>query len=171
MNYDLSPDPEVHVHRIGRTARADQVGKVWSFYTRSQSHRLENISQILKRTLNRVPFSDFLAKISADRSKDEETTASQTRLVPKMVTLSIGGGRKTKLRRGDIVGALTGEGKLESSQIGIIDVFENFSFVAIQRDILKNCLGNIMNMKFKGTRFKIKVVDESVKAMLEGIKD
>ena len=65
---------------------------------------------------------------------------SSTSLKAPMVTLSIDGGRKNKLRPGDVLGALTGEAGISGSEVGKINVFNFYTYVAIRRGSAKAAL-------------------------------
>jgi ATP-independent RNA helicase DbpA len=76
-----------------------------------------------------------------------------------MVTLCIDGGRKNKLRPGDILGALTGDGGMAGSEVGRIDMFVSLSYVAIVRSragLALACLGRIW---IKGRFFRVRSID------------
>ena len=71
---------------------------------------------------------------------------------PLWVTLYIGKGKKDKISRGDIVGFLTKQGGLESSQIGRIDVLPHWSYVAVERTSASKLLKDIKGLKIKGQK-------------------
>ena len=73
-----------------------------------------------------------------------------------MVTLCIDGGRKAKVRPGDILGALTGEAGIPGSQVGKIDIFDFSSYVAVERSIADKALGRLSAGKIKGRNFKVR---------------
>lgn len=174
VNFDLAIDSEVHIHRIGRTGRASSIGEVWSFYSQKQSKRLPALAAALKRPLKKFVASDFLENLRTQGTQPEVGAPAQeavsSKVGPKyseMMTLSIGGGRKSKLRRGDILGALTKDVGLDPAAIGKIDIFDTYSYVAIARAQLKTHLGPIMAVRFKGNRYKVKALDTNVGEMLE----
>jgi ATP-independent RNA helicase DbpA len=76
--------------------------------------------------------------------------------VPPMVTLCIDGGRKNKMRPGDIMGALTGEGGISGSEVGKIDVFDFHSYVAIVRASADLALSCLTSNRIKGRFFKVR---------------
>ena len=76
-----------------------------------------------------------------------------------MVTLQIDGGRKQKVRPGDILGALTGNEGIAGSQVGKIHVFENYSYVAISRDAAKPALRKLSSGKMKGRSFRARRIN------------
>lgn len=59
INFDLPEDPEVYVHRIGRTARAGRDGVAWSFVTPEQGELLTNIELLINAEIPRLEYSDF----------------------------------------------------------------------------------------------------------------
>ena len=73
-----------------------------------------------------------------------------------MVTLCINGGRKDKVRAGDILGALTAETAIPGKQIGKIDIFDKLSYVAVERAIAKQALKILSEGKIKGRKFKVR---------------
>jgi ATP-independent RNA helicase DbpA len=70
--------------------------------------------------------------------------------------LHIDGGRKNKVRPGDILGALTGEAGLAGSEVGKIDIFDLQSFVAVQRGSVERALARLKAGKIKGRSFKVR---------------
>jgi len=75
-----------------------------------------------------------------------------------MVTIQIDGGRKDKVRPGDILGALTGDAGLDGSQIGKIDIFDRSSYVALDHDAARQALNYLANGKIKGRPAKARKV-------------
>jgi len=75
---------------------------------------------------------------------------------PPMVTLCIDGGRKNKVRPGDILGALTGENGIAGSQVGKIDIFDYLAYVAIERSMAGQALAQLSTGKMKGRHFKVR---------------
>ena len=143
INFELSPDPEVHIHRIGRTGRAGNVGLALSLFLASEQYRV-----------------DAIAKYQDNAVKVESTATLKTRenfrLSPSMVTLSINGGRKDKLRAGDILGALTANTSLPGKQIGKIDIFDKLTYVAIERPLAKQALKILGEGKIKGKKYRVR---------------
>jgi ATP-independent RNA helicase DbpA len=75
-----------------------------------------------------------------------------------MVMLCIDGGRKNKLRPGDILGALTGEGGIAGSEVGKIDVLEFYSYVAIVRSSTAQALACLSGNKIKGRFYRVRKI-------------
>jgi ATP-independent RNA helicase DbpA len=72
------------------------------------------------------------------------------------VTLAIAGGRKDKVRPGDILGALTGNGGITGSAVGKIDVMDFAAYVAIKSRFANQALNQLSNGKIKGRKFKVR---------------
>ena len=145
INYELSRNPEIHTHRIGRTGRAGEQGLAISLATAHESRRLQAIESILGCSIARGEIESL-------------TVAAGRPLPPTMAALCIDGGRKNKLRPGDILGALTGAGGIAGSEVGKIDVFDCHTYVAIMRtsaDLALTCLGG---NKIKGRFYKVRRV-------------
>ena len=73
-----------------------------------------------------------------------------------MVTLLIDGGKKRKLRPGDILGALTAGGGVSGDQVGKIDRFDLRTYVAVHRDVAKAALTKLTEGKLKGRSFRVR---------------
>ncbi len=144
--YDLSPDPEIHVHRIGRTGRAGQKGLALSLCAETELERAKAIETYQNKAIKWDKFNP--AKLPKN-----------TTLKPAMVTLVIDGGRKTKIRAADILGALTGEASLASSEVGKIDIFDVRTYVAIKRTSANVALARLQNGKIKGRKWRVRALD------------
>jgi len=146
INVDITPDPEVHVHRIGRTGRAGESGLALSLASMSEMGYVGKIEQYQQRP-------------SVWHKLDELTPASSEPLLPPMVTLQILGGRKEKIRPGDVLGALTADAGYAREQIGKINVTEFTTFVAVRRDIAKEALHKLNSGRIKGKSVKVRFVE------------
>ena len=143
INFELSPDPEVHIHRIGRTGRAGNEGLALSLFMASETPKVIRIEE----------YQDSPARIDKPSSLESR---KNFRLSPPMVTLCINGGRKNKIRAGDILGALTANTNLPGKQIGKIDVFDILAYVAVERPIAKQALKILSGGKIKGRKFRVR---------------
>ncbi|MGZ8240282.1 MAG: ATP-dependent RNA helicase DbpA [Methylobacter sp.] len=143
INYDLPWDPEVYVHRIGRTGRAGQKGLALSLCTQQELNRVTAIEEYQ----NSPAKWDEVAPFKMSR---------EHRFEPPMVTLWIAGGRKDKVRPGDILGALTGDAGIAGSEVGKIDIFDNHAYVAIKRNSVDKALTCLRTGKIKGRSFNIR---------------
>ena len=76
---------------------------------------------------------------------------------PKWSTLFIAAGKKDKVNKIDIVGFLTNKGQLKKEDVGLIEVKDFFSFVAVRKVKVSQVLQNIKNEKIKNKKVKIDV--------------
>lgn len=141
VNYELSPDADIHLHRIGRTGRAGSAGLALSLITPREMPRAMALE---KSTGTRLRWAS--TKTAAARS-DALTAA--------MVTLRLDAGRTDKMRPGDILGALTGDAGLPADAVGKIDVFPTRSYVAIRRAEAERALARLRSGRVKGRNVRI----------------
>ena len=145
VNYQLSFDPEVHVHRIGRTARAGEEGFAVSFVAPDEMVRAHALEDFLQQDLNW-------------RDVGELTAVAVKPLPAEMATLSLDGGRKAKIRPGDILGALTGDGGLRGDQVGKIDLAPTLAYVAIRQELVRKVMQQLQKVKIKGKTCRARLV-------------
>ncbi|WP_038176490.1 MULTISPECIES: ATP-dependent RNA helicase DbpA [Vibrio] len=143
FNFELSRDPEVHVHRIGRTGRAGSKGMAFSLYNEKEAYRVARIDE----------YMDIAISPSQLPEKPLERP-----FYPKMQTIQILGGKKQKVRAGDILGALTKQAGLDGKKIGKINILSMVSYVAVEHDIVKPALNQLQTGKMKGRSFKARVM-------------
>ena len=147
INVDVTPDPEIHIHRIGRTGRADQEGWALSLCSSSDKRRVSAIAQMM----GSEPEWHALSELENDNDAP---------LVPPMVTLQILGGRKEKIRPGDVLGALTGEAGFTREQVGKITVTDQSTYVAVARDIAREAVRKLSAGKVKGKTVKVRALED-----------
>ena len=145
INVDVTPDPEIHIHRIGRTGRGDEEGWALSLCSHGDKRRVAAIAEAMNCQLT---WSELGALDDADNAP----------LVPPMVTLQILGGRKDKIRPGDVLGALTGEAGFTREQVGKITVTDQTTYVAVARDIAREAVRKLAAGKVKGKTVKVRAL-------------
>jgi ATP-dependent RNA helicase DbpA len=141
INFELSPDPEIHIHRIGRTGRADNEGLALSMFTASEASKVNGIEEYQKRPAHIEEVSQL-------------NRANSNKLKPPMVTLCINAGRKNKVRPGDILGALTANSALTGKQIGKIDIFDKIAYVAVEKESSNQAIQILSEGKIKGRKYR-----------------
>ena len=146
INYQLARETEVHVHRIGRTGRAGSKGLACTLYSDKESYKLSKLAQYLGR--------EIVATALPPVNLLKEPTYK-----PPMSTLQIDGGKKQKVRAGDILGALTGKGGIEGSDVGKISIYANWAYVAVRQDIARSALAKLGKGKLKGRSFRVRMID------------
>lgn len=146
INYDMPSDPQSYVHRIGRTGRNGQSGMAISFFAQTESFKIAAIEEYTQQAITRI-------------SRESSAKPLSAMTVPPMRTLCIHAGKKNKMRPGDILGALTGEGGLAGSDVGKIDIFDFYSYVAIRRQHSASVLQKLQNGQIKGRTLKMRYLD------------
>ncbi|MCP5207328.1 MAG: ATP-dependent RNA helicase DbpA [Hahellaceae bacterium] len=144
INYDLPWDPEVYIHRIGRTGRAGNKGAAFSLCAEGEQARHELINSMQEQNIG---ITDINSLPQHARSTPEK---------PAMVTLSIDGGKKDKIRPTDILGALTGAIGLNGNDVGKITIFPFVTYVAVNRSVAKTALAGLQDGKIKGRKFQVR---------------
>ncbi|WP_319557872.1 ATP-dependent RNA helicase DbpA [Thiomicrorhabdus sp.] len=145
INYHLAHDTEVHIHRIGRTGRAGKQGFACSLFTEKQRFKIAQLSEVLGQ------------EIVTEELPGKEVLNQIPRRAP-MVTLLIDGGKKQKIRPGDILGALTGEGGISGDEVGKINVTAMRSFVAVNKKSSQKALNKLNHGKLKGKKIRARFV-------------
>ncbi|MGK0441232.1 MAG: ATP-independent RNA helicase DbpA [Pseudohongiellaceae bacterium] len=144
MNVELPRGPDIYVHRVGRTGRAGKEGLAISLCVDSERYKLKAIGDYQQREI--------------DFNVIEEVEEQHSDLSPEYTTLCIAGGRKQKVRPGDILGALTGEAGIEGKAVGKINVLDFVAYVAIKNAEASKALGRLINGKIKGRKFKVRAL-------------
>ncbi|MFT7454380.1 MAG: ATP-independent RNA helicase DbpA [Saprospiraceae bacterium] len=143
INYQIARELEVHTHRIGRTGRAGAQGIACTLHTQKENHKIGLLEDYLKQKLER---DDLPPK----------ALLRQAAFSPPMVTIQIGGGKKQKVRAGDIVGALTGAEGIPGSEIGRIQVGDQWAYVAVTQEHGNTAFNRLSEGKIKGRNFKVR---------------
>ncbi len=139
VNYDIPHGDETYTHRIGRTGRAGAEGLAFTLY---EANEIQNADEYKNDT-----------RLFEDANELKEIIGFEMR--PVNVTLVIEGGKKDKVRAGDILGALTGDAGLAGSSIGKIDIYDRQSYVAIENSKIDEAHKQLKNGKIKGKKFSV----------------
>jgi ATP-independent RNA helicase DbpA len=145
INVDVTPDSEIHIHRIGRTGRGDAEGLALTLVSMDEMGSVGKIELMQGRESIWAPISDL-------------TPAPGGLLQPPMRTLQIVGGRKEKIRAGDVMGALAGECGLTREQVGKINVNEFSTYVAVQAELARKVETQLSHGKVKGKSVKVRLL-------------
>lgn len=145
FNFELSRDPEVHVHRIGRTGRAGSKGLAFSFFSDSEMHRVAMIDEYMDMPIEPAKLPDASALNNAPYQAN-------------MVTIQIDGGKKQKVRPGDILGALTSNDGIDGQYVGKINMLPMRSYVAVHKSVAKKALKKMESGKMKGRQFRARLL-------------
>ncbi len=143
FNYHIAREADAHTHRIGRTGRAGNQGIACTLYSEKESYKLDRLEAGLDQPIDK-------------QSLPPSSLLEQAAYQPPMTTLLIDGGKKQKLRPGDILGALTGQQGISGKQVGKIQIFDNRAYVAVSSDVAKFALKKIGEGKLKGRSFRVR---------------
>ena len=126
MHYHLPLREHEFIHRNGRTARMHNNGTVF----------------ILHHSDEKLP--DFIPDMeTAELLRVEESKASE------WSTVMISGGRRDKISKGDVVGFCIKQGGLNSEDLGLIELQQNNSFVAVKTKMVSQLIEKIDRTKLK----------------------
>jgi len=148
VNVDVTPEPEVHVHRIGRTGRAGEGGLALNLASMEEMGRVGRIEQ--------MQGAETVWHQLAELGPGDDRP-----LVAPMVTLQILGGRKEKIRAGDVLGALTKDFGFDGAQVGKIAVTDQSTYVAVDRAIADKAVARLNGGMVKGRKVRARRLDEA----------
>lgn len=139
IHYHLPETKQNYIHRVGRTARWDRVGRTFFLLNKEEEipEYVEEKTQVF------------------EPQKSDGLLPAQ----PRMQTLYIGKGKKDKISKGDIVGFLCKKGEVRIQDIGIISVLDRYTYVAVKGTIIKHLIKKLQGEKIKG----LKTIVEPVK--------
>ena len=136
-----------------KTGRAGKKGLAISLTTDRDEARLEAIQKLTGTRIESV-------KRRAGKGPGLKRLLESIARAPRMMTVLISGGRKDKVRPGDILGALTGEaGGLKSADIGKIEIQDRLSYVAVTRGVARHAVQQLNRGRIKGRRFRATLID------------
>jgi ATP-dependent RNA helicase DbpA len=147
INVEVTPDVEIHTHRIGRTGRAGEQGWALSLASLNEMGRVGNIELLQGGEVEWHKLSEL-------------TSATGEPLLPPMLTLQMQGGRKEKIRAGDLLGALTKDMGFTGAQIGKINVGEFSTYIAIERSVAAKAVSKLNAGSVKGKKVKVRLLSE-----------
>lgn len=139
VNFQPARETEVHVHRVGRTGRAGRTGTALTLYSDREHHRVKKVAEHLGEAITPQ------ALPASNRSGPP---------IPPMVTLQLDAGRKQKIRPGDVLGALTGKGIIEGTDVGKITLHDTTAFVSVSEHRADAALETLQLGKLKGRKVR-----------------
>ena len=142
IHYHLPSKESEFVHRNGRTARMKASGTAYILTFREDS------------------MPDYIDESTGILNFKKSQSLPNR---PDFTTIYISGGKKNKLNKSDIVGFFIQKGKLDKSDLGLIEVKDFVSFVAVRSLAIKNLLDNIKDEKMKGKKYKIEITNNILK--------
>ena len=143
INYQIARDADVHLQRIGRTGRAGSKGQAFALCS------AEELSRLVLITGNVEP------SLAAEALPPVQVLEKPV-MKPAYATLQIDGGKKQKLRAGDILGALTGENGIAGNTVGKIHITNNSAYVAVKRAVIAPAQRKLAEGRLKGRSFRVR---------------
>lgn len=142
IHYDLPEKPETFIHRNGRTARAGSHGTALTLFTPAQQDKVQRLAEAAK------------LRFTAEDASAYPSAAPET-LLARYAVLRINGGKKSKLRPGDLLGTLCAHTGIDAGEVGNIAVFDTLSYVAVEQHIAETALKQLQENKIKGRKFRV----------------
>ena len=140
INFDIPQDKDIYTHRIGRTGRANLKGEAVTFFIEKESDCFDYLKSC------RLTCPSELVK------------GKKELLPPEMKTLLIAAGKKQKIRKTDILGALVKDVGIDAKDVGKIDLLDHASYVGIKSKHIDHVLSRLKNRTIKGKRRKVSKV-------------
>lgn len=135
VHYQLPPKEDAFIHRNGRTARMHAKGFAYLIMTEEEN----------------FPF------IKGNTPEENITENYRIPAQTPFQTIYISAGKKDKVNKVDIVGYLIKKGELAKEDVGIIEVKDTTSYVAVARNKVKDVLKKLANEKLKGKKIKMEI--------------
>lgn len=136
INYDIPLDGELYTHRIGRTGRASHKGCAITLFSANEHHKCQYIQDIAQKA--------SLKTLRVD---------PKFRMESEYDTLCLNGGKKNKLRKGDILGTLCKEVGISNTEIGKIEITESKSYIALDYRVVERVLKALKKVKIKKKKY------------------
>lgn len=142
VHYHLPAKETEFMHRNGRTARMHAQGTAYILLHKDE------------KTPDYIPTHIKVFSVQAGKPLPDR---------PEFQTIYVSGGKKNKLNKSDIVGFFLQKGKLDKDDLGLIEVKDFISFVAVRSSKVKELLAIVRDEKMKGKKYKIEVARNVIK--------
>lgn len=157
INYDIPREAEPYIHRIGRTGRKGKDGRSILFYDNYEEKYLEDILNYLDMDI-RLEERPNQEEVEKKRPAFDEKMRERIEVTPDkaedlnegILKLHVNAGKKTRMRAGDIVGAICSIDGVTADDIGIISVLDTSTFVEILNDKGDIVLEALQTKEIKG---------------------
>lgn len=157
INYDIPMEKESYIHRMGRTGRAGGSGTCITFVTPRDYRFLKSIEEHFNIIIEK---GEEISEEEAKKGKLLFKKASKSapiikedkneKLSKNITKIYLSAGKKKKIRPGDIAGAISSIDGVNSEDVGIIDIQDNFSYVEILSGKGNLVLEALKNKTIKG---------------------
>lgn len=135
IHYQLPRKEDEFTHRNGRTARMNKDGSAF----------------IIKSSNEEMP--DYYVETRATQLQSGKAAQVQ-----QWKTLHISGGRKDKISKGDIAGLFLKQGQLGQNELGMIELKQDCSYVAVDASKVNALIKLVDNSKLKTKKVRISLI-------------
>ncbi len=135
VHYQLPYTEDAYIHRNGRTARMHAKGTAYAILTTEEHYKY-------------LP-DDIEEEVLSEQYKLPEAS--------DWVTLYLAHGKKDKINKIDIVGLFLQKGNLTKEDLGLIEVKDTTSYIAVKRNKVEKLLKTLSGEKIKGKKLKLEV--------------
>jgi ATP-dependent RNA helicase DeaD len=154
INYDLPNNPEIYVHRIGRTGRVGRTGRAITFATQKQAGDLKTIERVVKAPIGEwEPPEERLEHAPPPRPREGLPAPGPDGNVKLFVNRGARGG----ITEEDLSWALTEGAVIPEGAIHSIRVLDRFSFVEVDAEQAERAVSYLDGTKLKGKQIRMEV--------------
>jgi ATP-dependent RNA helicase DeaD len=154
INYDLPNNPEIYVHRIGRTGRVGRTGRAITFATAKQEGDLKTIERVVRAPIGEwEPPEERLEHAPRPRHGEGPPMAA----ADGKVKLFVNRGKRGGISEDDLSWALREGAVLPDKSIHSIRVLDRFSFVEVDADHAEQAVSRLDGTKLKGKQIRMEV--------------
>jgi ATP-independent RNA helicase DbpA len=137
INAEIADSAETHTHRVGRTGRAEQTGTA---ITLVFDHQLKALAKIAEDTNSHIPIKHIQAlRFHANRI-----------VLPTHECIMVDGGKKQKVSKGDLLGALIKQAEIAKEDIGKMQITHDKAYIAIKQRSVKHAVAFFREKRVKG---------------------
>ncbi|WP_413375368.1 DEAD/DEAH box helicase [Alkalihalobacillus sp. 1P02AB] len=164
INYEVPMEAENYVHRTGRTGRAGERGKAFTFVSDSERNDLEAIEQFIGFIIEEIPvpsqknvqknLPNFQQKMNATITPKVEKA---DHLQAEVTKLYFNGGKKKKLRAVDFVGTISKIAGINADDIGVISILDQMTYIDILNGKGPLVLQAMRETTVKGKQLKVHI--------------
>ena len=148
INYDIPENPEVYVHRIGRTGRAGREGKAITFVTSQEEHLLKGIKEFSGAGVAQEDVPRGEGKETVRKVWDFDETAD----IFGMVRFRMNLGRADKMTSPDLSNLVAKKVRISEFAIGNIDVGDQTSTIEVHKDVALKVINTMKGAEYKGKK-------------------
>ena len=163
INYDFPTNKDNYIHRIGRTGRNGASGNAISFISREELANFYKTIEYIGVSIQKKEYPTDQAvsdgTLEYRKRQNEKVKPSKSKkdaFKNTIMQIAIGGGKKSKIRPGDIVGAICSIEMLEKEDIGSIDIRESITYVEVLNGKGPCVLDALQNKTIKGKVRKVR---------------